>query len=122
MLHTFSSTRLVIQRSKNHFLPIGNELDALEAVKNQKELLKNALCGPLDNLTLFDINGSVASVAEILFEYQVWIIIGKCQLLLSALIIASTKMPEYQNWDRICQEAIIVFGQCGVPATKKYDN
>ncbi len=78
------------KEAKNIFLLIGDELDALEAVKNQIELLKNALCGPLDYLTLVDINGSDANVAEMLSEYQVWIIIDKCQLLLSALIIAST--------------------------------
>jgi hypothetical protein len=43
------------------------------------------------------------------FQVSMWIIIGRCQLLLSALIIASTKMPQYQNSDRICQEAIEVF-------------
>ncbi len=51
-----------------------------------------------DSVILVDINGNDAYVAEMLSEYQVWIIIGKCQLLLSALILASTKMPEYQNW------------------------
>jgi hypothetical protein len=34
------------------------------------------------------------------------------------VIVASTKMPQYQNWDRICQEAIEVFGQYRVPKTK----
>jgi len=106
------------KEARNIFLPIGDELDALEAIKNQIESLKDALSGPRDYLTIVDVPGSEEASAEMLSEYQSWIIIGKCQLLLSALIIASTKMPLYQNWDKICQEAIDITKKYGVPQTK----
>jgi hypothetical protein len=76
------------------------------------------LTSPLDYQTIVDVLGSDATAAEMLSEYQRWIIIGKCQLLLNALIIPSTMMPQCQSWDRICQEAIKVFGQCGAPQAK----
>jgi len=70
------------KEARNNFSPIGDELDALEAVKNQIELLKEALTSPLDHLTIVDAHGSDATASEMLSEFQSWIIFGKCQLLL----------------------------------------
>ena len=51
------------------FLTIGDELDALEAVKNQIELLKDALTSPLDHLTIVEAHGSDATASEMLMDY-----------------------------------------------------
>jgi hypothetical protein len=54
------SPPLYDKEARNIFLQIRDELDALEAVKNQLELLKHALTGPLDYLTIVDAHGSDA--------------------------------------------------------------